>query len=359
MKKFFVFIVLLTGGVISLLLSTSCNTSNPAAPNFQGPLQTVVALNPTLTGTPTYTSTSTPTFTFTFTPSFTPTPYFTTTWPGILTFKHPSAIAAGSSSIGTCNNIPVPTVPFIYVADTGNNKIEKYTTNGTLVSNWGNSGKGKGSISIPNPIGVAVDTSDNLYVVCAGSTVVSKFNCSGNYVTQYTSADGVNFSSPQGVAVDNLGNVYISDTGKQLIMEVTSAWANVTSVSTASLSVSIYGLAGDGNGDVCVGTNGDAVYLYSATNPGPNFSASTPQTILQFSTTPHDVAFDSNNILYVTDTASHVVYEFANNISSQPVVIGAGTLVSPVGVAVDSNLNVYVIDSAGNGGYGNVVLFAP
>src|SRR5271170_3410849 len=123
MKKFFVFFIFLAGGMVCLFLGVSCNTSNPSAPNFQAPIQTVVALNPTATGTPTYTYTSTPTVTATVTITLTPTPYPTYSWSGILTFKNPAGIAVDNSS--SCNGVSGPCV---YVADTGNNRVEKYAS---------------------------------------------------------------------------------------------------------------------------------------------------------------------------------------------------------------------------------------
>jgi DNA-binding beta-propeller fold protein YncE len=50
----------------------------------------------------------------------------------------------------------------VYVADAGNNRIQKFSSSGTLITMWGSLGTGNGQFS--NPSGVAVDASGNVYV---------------------------------------------------------------------------------------------------------------------------------------------------------------------------------------------------
>ena len=71
-------------------------------------------------------------------------------------------------------------------------------------------GTGNGQFS--NPIGVAVDSSGNVYVTDANNNRVQKFTSTGNYITQwghFGNQNG-NFTS-DGVAVDSSGNVYVAD----------------------------------------------------------------------------------------------------------------------------------------------------
>jgi DNA-binding beta-propeller fold protein YncE len=51
----------------------------------------------------------------------------------------------------------------VYVVDTGNSRIQKFTANGTFLTKWGSQGVGDGQFN--RPIGVAVDrSSDDVYV---------------------------------------------------------------------------------------------------------------------------------------------------------------------------------------------------
>jgi DNA-binding beta-propeller fold protein YncE len=44
---------------------------------------------------------------------------------------------------------------YVYVADSGNNRVEKFTSNGTFITKWGSFGKGEGQFN--TPIGIDED----------------------------------------------------------------------------------------------------------------------------------------------------------------------------------------------------------
>ena len=50
----------------------------------------------------------------------------------------------------------------VYVADSSNNRIQKFDSNGNFITKWGTEGTGDGQFS--NPDGIAVDSSGNVYV---------------------------------------------------------------------------------------------------------------------------------------------------------------------------------------------------
>jgi sugar lactone lactonase YvrE len=360
MKKFLLFLFLPVTVLGAVFLNTSCNKATPSSPGFEVPIQTIQAINPTLTGTPTFTFTTTPTITTTPTSTGTPTPFPTYTWPGVLTFKHPGAVAVDTVS-----------GPYVYVADTGNNKVEKYTSSGTLVSSWGDAGKGKGSIYFPSPQGVAVDSSENLYVVGAGVPGVSVYNSGSTLIHQWTNTT---FSNPRGVAVDSVGNIYVSDSGNNRIVQLNSSGVTtgfgilslVAPVTIGSVTItSPVTLTG-------IAVTGTSVYIATQ---GSGINGSSFSTVLEFDKTsgnsiatatgfvnPSAITFDSSGNLYVADGngTSGVIDEFApGSFQGQPLIFGNGSLVNPTGVAVDGAGNIYVTDSAGNGGNGSVVLFAP
>ncbi|PYE61986.1 NHL repeat-containing protein, partial [Aneurinibacillus soli] len=105
----------------------------------------------------------------------------------------------------------------VYVVDTNNNRIQKFDSSGTYVTQWGSDGSGDGQFSYPQ--GIAVDSSGNVYVVDSNNKRIEKFDSSGTYITKwgsYGSGDG-QFSYPQGIAVDSSGNVYVADTNNNRI----------------------------------------------------------------------------------------------------------------------------------------------
>ncbi len=97
----------------------------------------------------------------------------------------------------------------VLVADTSNNRIQRFTTEGQFIDQWGLG-------QITHPTGIAVDGLGAVYVttVASGTEGVWKFSSDGVLVTRWGqggSGDG-QFAAPQGIALDGAGNVYVADT---------------------------------------------------------------------------------------------------------------------------------------------------
>ena len=97
-------------------------------------------------------------------------------------FVHPKGIAV--DSLGN-----------VYVADTGNDRIQEFDASGNLLTQW----------STLNPTGVAVDSSDVIYV--AGNNNIYRFNTSGAPLTSWALGGAV------GVAADGTDNIWVTTTG--------------------------------------------------------------------------------------------------------------------------------------------------
>ena len=79
------------------------------------------------------------------------------------------------------------------------------------VTKWGSYGTAAGQFYCPE--GVAVDSSGNVYVADSGNNRIQKFNSNGGYLTQWGSpgsGDG-QFKCPDGVAVYSSSNVYAAE----------------------------------------------------------------------------------------------------------------------------------------------------
>jgi DNA-binding beta-propeller fold protein YncE len=65
-----------------------------------------------------------------------------------------------------------------------------------------------------NPTGVAVDSSNNLYVADTGNHQIEEFSSLGLLQQPLVIFNnGGNLHSPQGIAVDSSGNIYVADSG--------------------------------------------------------------------------------------------------------------------------------------------------
>jgi len=89
---------------------------------------------------------------------------------------------------------------YIYVTDTGNNRIQKLNKNGTFDTGWGT------GLDIPQ--GIAVD-SNYVYVCNTGNNAVMKYNKTGTAQTFSVAGDSIAVTNPIDVVVDSSGRIYV------------------------------------------------------------------------------------------------------------------------------------------------------
>jgi len=114
----------------------------------------------------------------------------------------------------------------LYVSDEGNNLIRKINLSTTQVTTYA------GPSTFSDPKGLVFDTSGNLFVVDSGNDVIQKITTGGSiavFAGQYGVpgyADGTGttqalFNGPTGMAIDSSNNLYVADYGNNLIRKIT------------------------------------------------------------------------------------------------------------------------------------------
>jgi sugar lactone lactonase YvrE len=112
--------------------------------------------------------------------------------------------------------IAVDSFDNIYVVDEKNSNVQKFDSNGTFITSWGTEGSEQGQFKEPHGIDVGIsDINDDIvYVVDTGNQRVQVFTSEGNYITSFGSK-GIGpgqFLFPQDISVDSSrGSIFVSD----------------------------------------------------------------------------------------------------------------------------------------------------
>ena len=110
----------------------------------------------------------------------------------------------------------------VLVVDIGNDRIQKFDTNGNFLKQWGSEGKEPGQFI--RGWAIAVDSEGNVYVGEEGNHRVQKFDNEGNFLTQWGTfgPEDDQFYSIYFVDVDHADNVYVGDYYQQEVKKFDS-----------------------------------------------------------------------------------------------------------------------------------------
>lgn len=239
----------------------------------------------------------------------------------------------------------------VYVADTGNNRIQKFDPEGRVLAVWGKPGSGDGALRAPTAI--ALDHRGNLYVADRDNDRIAKFGPGGQFLASIGSP--LQTRRPVAVAVDRLGLYTLDSRGDLRRFNLTgTALDQMKTESSSDEFRRPSGLAVDPQGRAYVadeGQTGIRRYLYTAELPsfltawgGPGGGAG------QFRR-PSGLSYDRWDRLWVADTGNSRLQQFTSNGSfvSQFGEKGVqrGHFEAPAAVSVGPRY-VYVADT-GNG----------
>ncbi|PRX59211.1 DNA-binding beta-propeller fold protein YncE [Cohnella sp. SGD-V74] len=260
----------------------------------------------------------------------------------------------------------------VYVADYSNHRVQKLIVSTNTWSEWKKSDGGSGSDlgEFNRPSGVAVDGSGNVYVADSGNHRVQKLTLSGNAWSEWVKSGGGpgtglgEFLTPTGIALDSIGNVYVTDSVNHRVQKLTvstngwSEWKKSGAGSGIGLGEfdSPFGIAVDGNGNMYVAdsTNNRIQKLEAATDTWSQWSAmvSGSGSLPGEFHFPFGIAVGGNGDVYVTDGGNNRIQKLtlsANAWNEWGKAGGdsgtdLGEFTAPLGVAVDGDENVYVAD---------------
>lgn len=256
--------------------------------------------------------------------------------------------------------IAVDSGGYIYVADTGNSRIQKFTSDGQYVKTWGRWGAEAGYLDSPSD--VVLDASGNFYVADAGNNRIQKFNSNGTFITAWgTKGTGeAQFSEPYYITIDEDSYIYVSDTGNDRIQKFTSEGVFVTQWGAEGTRDGQFnephGITSDKNGYIYVADVGNAC-IQKFTSEGQFIlkwrGEEIDETGYGFNGWGfHGITADDAGNIYIPDSSIQSVLKFTSDgafISKwESSGNGNGEFNGPYNIAVDGSGSVYVSDSGNN-----------
>jgi YD repeat-containing protein len=215
---------------------------------------------------------------------------------------------SGNGQFSGPQGIALDSAGHIWVADTGNNRIQEFSSTGTFMASIGSLGSGNGQFKSPSAL--AFDPKGNLWVTDTGNNRVQKLDKEGVYVSQFgtVGSEPGQLKEPKGIAIDASENVWVADTANNRIQQYTKGGSFIRRIATAG--------AGEGQLNTPLGlsidSSGNIWAIDSANNRAESFSP-TGAYITQVGykgtgngqlTEPRAMAFDSTGKLWITDSAN-------------------------------------------------------
>jgi parallel beta-helix repeat protein len=245
----------------------------------------------------------------------------------------------------------------LYVVDQGNSRIQKLTSSGVYLSQFGGSyGPNPGEFISAQSI--AFDSVGNIYVVDQSNHRVQKFNSAGVYQSQFGSFGSGNsqFNTPFGIVIDSLDNIYVTDAFNHRVQKFTSSGTYISQVGSFGTTNGKFdtptGIAVDGSDNIYVAdTNSDRIEKFSPTGTFLSSFGTTGSNNGELNG-PNYITFDNLGNVYVVDQSNNRVQKFSSSGTyiSQFGSFGSadGEFGIMSGIAVDNSGRIFVSDTGNN-----------
>lgn len=305
---------------------------------------------------------------------------------------------SGPGQLSGPNGLAVGDDGSIYIADTYNLRVNKYTSTGAFILSWGSPGSANGQFQFPygidvndagevfvgdlsrgdvqvfdsggaylrrfgsgilsQPFGLSVDDAGSVFVTDRPTARVFKFSTAGTHLSTFgPSLGGQSFSQPQNVDCLGASEILVSDGGTLRIQKLTSAGALIQSLGigvlsnptgTATSGTRLFVTEYSTNRVSVIDMTSGAVDAVLGDNEPYNFNV------------PFDAAVIGDSILLVLEAGGARVrrlyigdgdppsggggeFVFAGTFGSSG--SGLGQLAGPDGIAVSDDGKVYVADT--------------
>lgn len=247
----------------------------------------------------------------------------------------------------------------VYLAQPGAKRVQEFKSDGTALTKFGTPGNGNGQFGLQfgpqggGPLGIAIDAAGSVYVADGGNHRVEKFSADGTYLSQFDTKNLL----PSEVVVDAKGNITVAGplgmgtdneiaiTGQGQVYRFNSAGTFQAQVGSGSST----GLAVDAAGNLYVSDaqnnrvevfKADGTFLFQFGTPGIANG--------QFANI-EGITLDGGGNIYVADLDNSRIEKFKSDGTYLAQIAtnvgGSGARIYPQNVAVDGSGTVYVSDA--------------
>ena len=238
----------------------------------------------------------------------------------------------------------------IYVTDSGNAKVQKFTSDGKFLLSWGTNGEEDGQFLFPT--GIA--TFENfVYVLDEKQFTVQKFDSDGNFILKWGEFGYKpgQLNMAKGITVDSNGIVYVADTVNHRIQQFTADGEFISSFGK-------YGFVDGGlKTPVDIAISGNFIYV---SDPGNNkiekytsdgiYLKTFDQSFGGKSITPKGLVTDPDGNIYLVDSSNQRILKIdseGNTITLWGTLgNGKGEFLQPTDLVLDNSGYLFVLDSA-------------
>lgn len=207
-----------------------------------------------------------------------------------------AVLAYGYATPTVFKTLPSGGVPFtvssdaagnIYTADESGGNLYKITPGGVITT----------LNTVNNPSNVAVDGLGNIFVSDFTANTVDKFNSAGALIASYTG-----FNQPYGIAIDASNNAYVVNRGGLNVFKIPAGSASYA-IGAAYISglTDPYGINVDENGNLYISSiSGNTVVKVPA-------GSTTPAAFAAGFNAPRNVYVDNANNIFVADFGTNTI----------------------------------------------------
>ncbi len=286
----------------------------------------------------------------------------------------PADIAFGKngSALGEFNlprDIAVAPDGSLYISDTGNHRIQHLSVDGQVLDSWGTFADSSVETAPPGtfyePWGLAVGADGSVYVADTWNHRIQKFTAEGKFITQWgyfgQGESGEAFWGPRDIVIDSNGHVLISDTGNKRIVIFDQDGKYLTSFGSAGLLEGQFdepvGLAIDHEGRILVvDAWNQRVQVFQ-----PDYESLTFSPVLEWEIVgwygqsldnkPYITADNIGNV-YISDPEGYRILQFNTEGGFIRYWGDYGTdlesFILPTGLTIGENESLWVVDTGNN-----------